>query len=64
MIHPIEVSDSARFVSLKDFNDAFEGKVVFNIPLNSVVFLIRHGHARHNERTASIEEAPDAIQPP
>ena len=64
MIHPIEVSDSARFVSLKDFNDAFEGKVVFNIPLNSVVFLIRHGHARHNERTASIEEAHDASLTP
>jgi len=60
MIHPIVVSDSARFVSLKDFNDAFEGNVVFDIPLNSVVFLIRHGHARHNERTASVEEAHDA----
>jgi len=60
MIHPIVVSDSARFVSLKDFNDAFEGNVVFDIPLNSVVFLIRHGHAGHNERTASIEQAHDA----
>jgi hypothetical protein len=60
MIHPIAVSDAVRFVSLKDFNDAFEGIVVFNVPLNSVIFLIRHGHAGHNERTASIEEAHDA----
>jgi hypothetical protein len=64
MIHPIAVSDAVRFVSLKDFNYAFEGKVVFNVPLNSVVFLIRHGHAGHNERAASIKEAHDAALTP
>jgi hypothetical protein len=60
MIHPREVSDSARFVSLEEFNNAFQGENMLDIPLNSVVFLIRHGHAGHNERTASIEEAHDA----
>jgi hypothetical protein len=60
MIHPILVSNIARFVSLEDFNDAFEGNIVFDIPINSVIFLVRHGHAGHNEPDASIEQAHDA----
>jgi hypothetical protein len=60
MIHPNPVSNIARFVSLEDFNDAFQGEVVLDIPINSVIFLVRHGHAGHNEPTASIEQAHDA----
>jgi hypothetical protein len=60
MIHPNLVSDAGRFVSLEDFNNAFEGNVVLDIPINSVIFLVRHGHAGHNEPTASIEQAHDA----
>jgi hypothetical protein len=60
MIHPNPVSNIARFVSLKTFNDFFQGEVVLDIPINSVIFLVRHGHAGHNEPTASIEQAHDA----
>ena len=60
MIHPMEVSNKVRFVSLEEFNDAFQGDIMFDIPPNSVIFLIRHGHAGHNVLEASLNDAHDA----
>lgn len=60
MIHPREVSNKDRFVSLEDFNNAFQGVIILNIPQNSVIFLIRHGHAEHNVLEASLNDAHDA----
>jgi hypothetical protein len=59
MIHPQKVSNPDRFVAPEKFNETFQG-LSLNIPPGTFIFLVRHGHARHNEPSASLDEAHDA----
>jgi hypothetical protein len=59
MIHPLVVSNPARFVSLEKVNAAFAG-VSLPIPAGTVIYLGRHGHAGHNEPAATLIDSHDA----
>ena len=62
MIHPKEVSDPTRFVSLEKFNDKFREELSIPLSHGKKKYIVRHGHAAHNkpEATITIEEAHDA----
>jgi hypothetical protein len=60
MIHPKEVSDPARFVSLEKFNETFEGELAVPLPLRKKKLVVRHGHAGHNDPAANLEQSHDA----
>ena len=60
MIHPKKVSNPDRFVSLEKFNEFFGDEI--SVPLNHgiIKYLVRHGHAGHNEPGATMEQSHDA----
>jgi hypothetical protein len=60
MVHPNEVSDPERFVSLEKFNETFKGELAIPLPLGKKKFVVRHGHAGHNDPKATLEQAHDA----
>jgi hypothetical protein len=60
MIHPKEVSDPARFVSLEKFNETFNGELAIPLPLGKTKHIVRHGHAGHNEPEATLDVSHDA----
>jgi hypothetical protein len=63
MIHPLVVSNPARFVSRETINAAFVG-VSLPIPTDTVVFMGRHGHGEHNDPAATLIKAHDAVLTP
>jgi hypothetical protein len=60
MIHPKEVSDPGRFVSLETFNEKFKGELAIPLPLGKTKYVVRHGHAGHNDPDATLEQSHDA----
>jgi bisphosphoglycerate-dependent phosphoglycerate mutase len=60
MIHPEEVSNPSRFVSKETFNTKFNCELGIPMPMGNVVYVVRHGHAGHNEPSATLSEAHDA----
>jgi hypothetical protein len=60
MIHPLVVSNPARFVSRETFNAAFVG-VSLPLPAETVIFVGRHGHGGHNDPLATLVDAHDAL---
>jgi bisphosphoglycerate-dependent phosphoglycerate mutase len=62
MIHPVPVSNEARFVSKATFDGwlAGSGHGHLNLSKGHVFYLVRHGHAGHNDPKASLQEAWDA----
>jgi broad specificity phosphatase PhoE len=62
MIHPEKVSNPDRFVSLEDFNAvmATSSHAHLAIPAGSTIYLVRHGHALHNEPSTPLQDARDA----
>ena len=60
MIHPEQVSNPDRFVSKEKFNDKFKNELPIEMPLGNITYLVRHGHAGHNEPSATKEQAHDA----
>lgn len=63
MIHPAKVSDEARFLSPEKFNATFQGTSLKMKP-GKVKFVIRHGHALHNNRDATNDQAHDSYLTP
>jgi hypothetical protein len=59
MIHPRAVSNPERFVSPEVFNEAMAGASLV-LPPQTTVYVVRHGHAAHNEPSASLQDAHDA----
>lgn len=59
MIHPHAVSNPQRYVSPQTFNEAMAAATLA-MPPESCVYVVRHGHAAHNEPAASVAEAHDA----
>jgi hypothetical protein len=59
MIHPRAVSNPDRFVSPEAFNEAMARSSLV-LPPQTTVYLVRHGHAAHNEPSASPQDAHDA----
>ena len=60
MIHPKEVSDPARFISLEKFNETFKGELAIPLPLRKKKHVVRHGHAGHNVTDATLDQSHDA----
>ena len=60
MIHPKNVSDPDRFVSLEKFNETFKGELAIPLPLHKKKLVVRHGHGGHNVPDATLEQAHDA----
>ncbi len=63
MIHPKTVSDEKRFLSPEKFNETFQGASLQMKP-GKVRYVIRHGHAGHNDRDATLDIAHDAYLTP
>jgi hypothetical protein len=62
MIHPEKVSNPDRFVSPDAFNAVMAASSHRHLALaaGTTIYLVRHGHAGHNEPSASLQEARDA----
>jgi bisphosphoglycerate-dependent phosphoglycerate mutase len=60
MIHPKEVSDPTRFVSLETFNERFRDELSIPLSHGKKKYIVRHGHAGHNKYGATLEESHDA----
>lgn len=60
MIHPENVSNPDRFVSKQTFNEKFKDELPIAITLGNTTYLVRHGHAGHNEFCATNDQAHDA----
>ena len=62
MIHPVPVSNEVRFVSKAQFDQWFarSGHDHLNLAPNCIIYLVRHGHAGHNDPDASLQAAWDA----
>jgi hypothetical protein len=63
MIHPKKVSDETRFLSPEKFNQTFQGASLKMKP-GKVRLVLRHGHAGHNDRDATLDIAHDAYLTP
>ena len=60
MIHPEEVSNPSRFVSKKTFNEKYKDELPIPMQLGNTTYLVRHGHAGHNEKFATLIDSHDA----
>jgi bisphosphoglycerate-dependent phosphoglycerate mutase len=60
MIHPENVSNPTRYVSLQTFNEKFKNDLPIPMPLGKKAYVVRHGFADHNDPNASLEQAHDA----
>lgn len=62
MIHPVPVSNEARFISKKPFDEWFASSFHrhLNLLLGRAIYLVRHGNAGNNNTEASLQEAWDA----
>ncbi len=58
MIHPQTVSNPQRYVSPETFNEVMAAAVL-QMPPECTVYVVRHGHAAHNDPAASLSEAHD-----
>ena len=61
MIHPLEVSDPSRYVSLEKFNEKFKDSLPIPLPKGTKKIVVRHGHGGHNDSKSSMTEAHDAL---
>jgi len=62
MINPEKVSNPDRFIMPEAFNKimAASGHQHLNLPVGTVAYIVRHGHAGHNDPKTSVEDARDA----
>ena len=62
MIHPVPVSNEARFISKEPFDEWFASSFHrhLNLLLDRAIYLVRHAYAGHNDPNASLQEAWDA----
>ena len=60
MIHPEEVSNATRFTSKETFNKKFNCELAIPMLLGNTTYVVRHGHAGHNDPSATLIEAHDA----
>lgn len=60
MIHPKKVSNPDRFVSPEKFNEFFGNEISIPLTNGEIRYIVRHGHAGHNEPSATMMEAHDA----
>jgi len=59
MIHPKVVSNIARFVSPETVNEHFAGNIQIPLSEGKIKYIVRHGHAEHNNPEATIDQAHD-----
>ncbi len=60
MIHPLEVTNPARFVTPEKFNQKFKDELSLPLPNGKNKKIVRHGHAGHNVSEANMTDSHDA----
>jgi len=59
MIHPKEVSNPARFVSLETVNQHFAENLQIPLDHGKIKYIVRHGHGHHNDPVSTMDQAHD-----